>query len=214
MTHSIKFLFILLIFLGGLYFYIYYSGSSKLLEGLRTMNGELRCPNLLIQKGTKYYLYNSNLAQVPGVNPVEFNDLAEYTQFLEWQRGAGIRCPVLYVQNTYDAQGERVYKVRPSVTELEGGLPPTTPVPLPLKFTKLVDATRADKPYNQGAYPAFDQTSYYVGAVTPLDQIENSNYNMLFSDNAMDPNWGGPKYTQALVDSGYYKENEVSINVP
>lgn len=214
MSYSIKLLFVALIFLGGLYFYIYYSENPKLLEGLRTMNGELRCPNLLIQKGTKYYLYNSNLAQVPGVNPVEFNDLAEYTQFLEWQRGAGIRCPVLYVQNTYDAQGERVYKVRPSVTELEGGLPPTTPVPLPLKFTKLVDATRADQPYNQGGYPAFDQSSYYVGAVTPLDQIENSNYNMLFSDNPMDPNWGGPKYTQALVDAGYYKGNEVSINVP
>ena len=71
----------------------------------------------------------------------EFNDLEEYTEFLEWQRGAGIRCPVLYVQNTYDAQGNRVYKVRPSVTELEGGLPPTTTVPLPLKFTPLVDAT-------------------------------------------------------------------------
>lgn len=212
--NTVKILFIILIFLGGLYFYIYYSGNPKLLEGLRTINGELRCPNLLIQKGTKYYLYNSNLAQVPGVNPIEFNDLAEYTQFLEWQRGAGIRCPVLYVQNTYDAQGERVYKVRPSVTELEGGLPPTTPVPLPLKFTKLVDATRADKPYNQGSYPGFDQSSYYVGAVTPLDQIENSNYNMLFSDNAMDPNWGGPEYTQALVESGYYKDNEVSINVP
>lgn len=214
MSYPIKYLFIVFIFLGGLYFYIYYAGNPKLLEGLRTMNGELRCPNLLIQKGTKYYLYNSNLAQVPGVNPIQFNDLAEYTQFLEWQRGAGIRCPVLYVQNTYDAQGERVYKVRPSVTEMEGGLPPTTPVPLPLKFTKLVDATRADKPYNQGSYPAFDQSSYYVGAVTPLDQIETSNYNMLFSDNAMDPNWGGPKYTQALVDAGYYKDNEVSINVP
>ena len=130
MYYSIlKIIFIAFTFLAGLYFYIYYSGNSKLLEGLTTMNGELRCPNLLIQKGAKYYLYNSNLAQVPGVNPIEFNDLEEYTEFLEWQRGAGIRCPVLYVQNTYDAQGNRVYKVRPSVTELEGGLPPTTPVP-------------------------------------------------------------------------------------
>jgi hypothetical protein len=185
-----------------------------MLEGLTTINGEMRCPNLLIQKGTKYYLYNSNLAQVPGVNPIEFNDLEEYTEFLEWQRGAGIRCPVLYVQNTYDAQGNRVYKVRPSVTELEGGLPPTTTVPLPLKFTPLVDATQADGPYNQGGYPAFDQSSYYVGAITPLDQIKNSNYNMLYSDNAMDPNWGGPEYTQALTDAGYYKDNEVNIYVP
>ena len=210
---TLKIIFIIVVFLGGLYFYIKYTKNPKMLEGLTTINGELRCPNLLIQKGSKYYLYNSNIAQVPGVNPIEFNNLEEYTEFLEWQRGAGIRCPVLYVQNSYDAQGDRVYKVRPSVTELQGGLPPTTPVSLPLKFTDLVDATRADAPYNKGGYPAFDQSSYYVGAITPLDMIKNSDANMLYSDNAMDPNWGGSGYTQALVDKGYYKGNEVSIAI-
>jgi hypothetical protein len=214
MTNSVfTYLIIIIMFLGGLLFYIYYPNHPKMLEQLTTMDGELRCPNLLIQKGAKYYLYNSNIVQVPGVNPVEFNNLEEYTEFLEWQRGAGIRCPVLYVQNTYDAQGNRVYKVRPSVTELEGGLPPTTPVPLPLKFTPLVDATRSDAPYNQNGYPAFDQSSYYVGSITPLDQIKNSNYNMLYSDNPMDPNWGGIEYTQSLVDSGYYAGNEVNIAI-
>jgi len=203
---------IVITILGGI-FYMRYGGNPKL-EGLTNMNDDLRCPNLLIQKGPKYYLYNSKLVQVPGVNPIEFNNLEEYTEFLEWQRGAGIRCPVLYVQNTYDAQGERVYKVRPSVTELEGGLPPTTTVPLPLKFEKLVDATRNDFPYNKNGYPAFDQSSYYVGSITPLDQIKNSDYNLLYSDNPMDPNWGGSDYTQALVDSGYYKANEVNIYVP
>jgi hypothetical protein len=210
---TLKIIFIIVVFLGGLYFYIKYTKNPKMLEGLTTINGELRCPNLLIQKGSKYYLYNSNIAQVPGVNPIEFNNLEEYTEFLEWQRGAGIRCPVLYVQNSYDAQGDRVYKVRPSVTELQGGLPPTTPVSLPLKFTDLVDATRADAPYNKGGYPAFDQSSYYVGAITPLDMIKNSDANMLYSDNAMDPNWGGSGYTQALVDKGYYKDNEVNIAI-
>jgi len=29
----------------------------------------------------------------------------------------------------------------------------------------------------------------------------------------MDPNWGGQKYTQSLIDSGFYSENEVSIRV-
>lgn len=202
MSYSVlKISFMLTLFLGGLYFYIRYAKNPYMLEGLTTINGELRCPNILIQKGPKFYLYNSNIASVPGVNPIEFNNLEEYTEFLEWQRGAGIRCPVLYVQNTYDIQGDRVYKVRPSVTELEGGLPPTTPVPLPLKFAESVD-------------PTFDQSNYYVGSISPIDMIENSNHNMLYSDNPMDPNWGGQKYTQALVDSGYYKGNEVSINVP
>jgi hypothetical protein len=198
-----KYIVITFIFLMGLYFYIYYGSNSKLLEGFKS---ELRCPNLLIQKGSKYYLYNSKIAQVPGVNPIEFNNLAEYTQFLDWQRGAGIRCPVLYVQNTYDAQGKRVYKVRPSVTELQGGLPPTQTVSPPLRYTPLIDATRNDPPYNQGSFPAHDQTSFYVGSLTPLDAIKTSHEHMLYSDNAMDPNWGGPEYTMALVETGYYKK--------
>lgn len=204
-----------MIFLAGLYFYVSYAGKTKLLEGLTTNNGELRCPNLLIQKGVKYYLYNSNIAEVPGVNPIEFNNLEEYSEFLEWQRGAGIRCPVLYVQNTYNTQGERVYTIRPSVSELQGGLPPTMPVNLPLRFeTPLVDAGQSDQPYNKNSYPSFDQTSYYVGAITPLDMIKNSQANMLYSDIATDPNWGGAEYTEALVEKGYYKDNEVKIFIP
>lgn len=202
-------IFMLFTFLSGLYFYIRYAMNYTIIEGLTTVNGALRCPNLLIQKGIKYFLYNSNIAQVPGVNPIEFNNLEEYTEFLEWQRSSGIRCPVLYLQNTYDSQGNRVYKIRPSVTELEGGLPSTTEVPIPLKLTPLVDATRNDAPYNQNGYPSFDQSSYYVGSITPLDQIKNSDHNMLYSDNPMDPNWGGPEYTQDLVESGYYKDNSV-----
>jgi hypothetical protein len=34
---------------------------------------------------------------------------------------------------------------------------------------------------------------------------------MLYSDNAMDPNWGGPEYTQSLTDD---LTNEVNIYVP
>ena len=213
--NSLKISIIIVIFLGGLYFYTQYSQTNKsyMLEGLTTMNGELRCPNILIQKGAKFYLYNSEIAEVPGVNPIMFNNLEEYTEFLEWQRGAGIRCPVLYVQNTYDVQGNRVFKVRPSVSELQGGLPPTVPVPLPLKFTPLVDATRNDYPYNNNSFPGFDQSSYYVGSTTPLDAMKHSEANMLYSDNAMDPNWGGADYTQALVDTGYYKDKEDSNKV-
>jgi hypothetical protein len=203
----ITYIFIIIVFLSGLYFYITYGNNRINLESLTNMSGQVqnRCPNILIQKDSKYYLYNSNIAKVPGVNPIEFNNLEDYVEFLEWQRSAGIRCPVLYLQNTYDAQGNPVYKARPSVTELQGGLPPTTPVPLPLKFTQLVDAGRDDPPYNKNSYPSFDESSYYVGAITPLDMIKHSEENMLYSDNPMDPNWGGQTYTQALVDAGYYK---------
>ena len=232
----------IIVFLIGMYFYAKCS-DPKYFEGLtnNTTSGP-RCPNLLIQKGSRFYLYNSKLAQVPGVNPVEFDNLEDYTEFLDWQRSQGIRCPVLYLQNSYDAQGNPVYKIRPSVSEPQGGLPPsidastgqsTMPsgigssfgdmiteqaddvnVALPPNPTLLVDATRNDPPYNKNSYPAFDQTSYYVGTTTPLDQMNVKEENMLYSPNPMDKNWGGAAYTQSLVDQGYYDANQVSIYIP
>jgi hypothetical protein len=203
---NIKFAIIFFIFLAGLYFYLYYSNNPKMLESLTTMNGELRCPNVLIQKDAKYYLYNSNIAEVPGVNPIMFNNLEEYTEFLEWQRGAGIRCPVLYLQNTYDAQGNRVYKARPSVSEMQGGLPPMVPVPPPLRMQALEDTTYGQLPT--------DTKALYTGEMSPADAVKMSNEHMLFSDNPMDPNWGGKEYTQSLVDTGFYRENEVNMGHP
>jgi hypothetical protein len=227
----LSFLFIL-VFLIGLYFYAKCSDPNYL-EGLTNKNNNsntgIRCPNLLIQKGARFYLYNSKVAKVPGVNPVEFDNLEDYTEFLDWQRSQGIRCPVLYLQESYDAQGNPVYKVRPSVSEPQAGLPPsiasstgdiiqesTMGDPNALAYpnpTLLVDATRNDPPYNKNSYPAHDQTSYYIGTTTPLDAMDLSQEKSGVSPNPMDPNWGGSEYTQNLVDKGYYKENEVSLYV-
>ena len=226
----LTFLFIIVFFI-GLYFYAKCSDPNYL-EGLtnNTSNG-VRCPNLLIQKGSRFYLYNSKVAQVPGVNPVEFENLEDYTEFLDWQRSQGIRCPVLYLQETFDAQGNPVYKVRPSVSEPQAGLPPSIASstgniinetsslgdPNALAYpnpTLLVDATRNDPPYNKNSYPAHDQTSYYVGTTTPLDVMDMAQEKSNVSPNPMDPNWGGSEYTQTLVDKGYYKENEVQLYIP
>jgi hypothetical protein len=210
MDKNIKIIIFFILFLGGLYFYVNYNNTK---EGLTTLNGENRCPNLLIQKGVKFFLYNSNIAEVPGVNPIEFNNLEEYIEFLEWQRGAGIICPVLYLQNTYDAQGNRVYKVRPSVTEQQGGLPPVVPVPLPTKFINV---------NNDPVYPGnleFNQAPYFTQTVIPSsnnseNKITNNNNNLLYSPDAMDPNWGGADYTEALVNKGYYSGDNVQIFIP
>jgi len=200
-------LLIIVVFLAGIYY------CSKSREGFSTSVDLNRCPNILIQKDSKIYLYNSKIAKVPGVNPIEFNNLEDYTEFLDWQRSQGIRCPVLYLQLTYDAQGNPVYKVRPSPNDLQGGLPPNAPYLKPPNPTLLVDATQTDRPYNINSYPAFDNTSQYVGATTPLDLMDSSQQSQGISPNAMDPNWGGADYTQSLVDQGYYAENEVSIRV-
>ena len=229
---SLTFLFIL-VFLIGLYFYAK-CADPKYFEGLTNNTSTPRCPDLLIQKGSKFFLYNSKVAQVPGVNPIEFENLEDYTEFLDWQRSQGVRCPVLYLQESYDAQGTRVYKARPSVSEPQAGLPPsashvgttsqfqpnTEPSLEPIgdaaypNPTLLVDATRNDQPYNKNSYPAYDQSDYYVGTTTPLDGMDIQKEKAKVSDNPMDPNWGGSNYTQNLVDKGYYANNNVSIYIP
>ena len=225
----------IIVFMIGIYFYARCS-DPKYAEGYTNQNTKPRCPNLLIQKGSRFYLYNSKLAQVPGVNPIEFDNLEDYTEFLDWQRSQGIRCPVLYLQSTYDAQGNPVYKVRPSVSEPQAGLPPSAAAPMGIASssgetimesslgtpdalaypnpTLLVDATRNDPPYNKGGYPAHDQTDYYVGTTTPLDMMDVQQEQLVVSPNPMDPNWGGADYTQSLVDRGYYSQNEVQIAIP
>lgn len=191
-TYAIPIL-IIVAFLSGLYFCVKYS-SPKSLEGLTNMS-QPRCPNILVQKGLKYYLHNSKIAKVPGVNPIEFANLEEYVEFLDWQRSQGIRCPVLYLQHTYDAQGDAVYKVRPGVTEMQGGLPPTS--------------TTAKNASNQLPMSSLQNPNPTL-LVADMNQDQE---NLLHNPDPMSDNWGGADYTQKLVDTGYYKGNEVSILV-
>lgn len=193
---------LVVVFLSGLYFYTK-SGSR---DGLTNMD-EPRCPNILVQKGINYYLYNSKIAKVPGVNPIEFANLEDYVEFIDWQHSQGIRCPVLYVQYSYDAQGNPVYKVRPSINDLQGGLPPAGTLannpnananptlnqtenylhPTP---SLLVDASHDDKPYNINSVPSRDESTYYVGKTTPLDTMNQTQENLLHSADPMLDNWG------------------------
>ena len=137
------------------------------------------------------------------------------------------------MQETYDAQGNRVYKSRPSVSEPQAGLPPSAAAPIGIASqvppimetslepvgeeaypnpTLLVDATRNDPPYNQNSYPAYDPTDYYIGTTTPLDKMSPTSKGQVSPD-PMNPNWGGAAYTQSLVDKGYYKENEIKLEI-
>ena len=209
-------LFTVVVFILGLYFVVNYSVSA---EGF-VSNQPQRCPNILIQKGTEIYLYNSKVAKVPGVNPIKFNNLEDYVEFTKWQRSQGIVCPVLYLQQTNDAQGKNIYKIRPSPVDLQGGLPPmidTTVGPGKNRLqpiTKLMDSNRNDPPFNTNSYPGFDATGFNMGDVTPLDALNFIQQDSGMSPNPMDPNWGGPKFTQHLIDSGYYEGDQVSLYIP
>lgn len=92
-----KYIMIAVLFLMGAYFVLNYS-SADFKEALtmpKNTNSNKNCPNILVQKGSKIYLYNSSKQMVPGVNPVTFNNLEEYVQFTKWQRSVGFMCPVL-----------------------------------------------------------------------------------------------------------------------
>jgi hypothetical protein len=74
----------------------------------------------------------------------------------------------------------------------------------------IVDSSRDNAPYNQGQYPGFDPNGEDIGKYTELDKIHDSTKKEgPFSDNPMDPNWGGVLYTRQQVMSGKYNDNQV-----
>jgi hypothetical protein len=204
-------IFLLLSFASGIYFCATHQmpirkegfDSNKDLSGPTEMN----CPDMLIKSGNTLLLFNSKLPQSPGVNPLPFYNLDEYINYLEIQRKKGIHCPVLFVQQENNTQGQTVFRVRPDVFETQGGLPTQSYSDNPVKIT---DASREHGPWNANQYSGFDPTGQYVGQYTTLDALHDSTYKAQnLSENPMDTNWGGVLYTKQAVDSGKYKENEV-----
>jgi hypothetical protein len=179
-------IFILIVFLSGLYVSLTYS-SKTVQEGFKP-----RCPNVLIQNGNEILLKNTNLADIPGVNPIVFHNLEEYTEFVDWQRSQGIECPLLYLQKTYTTQNDPVYKIKP----------------MPKHLT---DASRDDSPYNKNSYPGVDKENQNIGDYTMLDKYHEIGETQLQSADAMDPNWGGVKYTSDAIKAGKYKGDEVHM---
>ena len=220
------------------------------------------CPTLLIKRGNKIMLFNKNMPETPGENPIFFDNLDQYIKYAKIQKDVYKQnCPVLFLQEEVNAQGENVYRLRKTegtTTNVDplmlGSLtdyfknqtnvmpkfaPPVGPqafnqvqpnMQLPLsnigvnntmmptleqtqqpQMVQYEDASRDNKPYNQGFF-AFDPTNQYVGRYTVIDQIHDSTKTQNpdgLSDNPMDPNWGGAVFTNKQVMSGKYKGNEV-----
>jgi hypothetical protein len=177
-------IFIIIIFLSGLYVTLTYS-SATIQEGFKP-----RCPNILVQSGDEILLKNTNLADIPGVNPIIFHNLEEYTEFVDWQHSQGIQCPILFLQKTYSTQNEPIYKIKPIPKHLS-------------------DASRNDPPYNKNSYPGMDPTNQDIGNYTMLDKYGEVGEEQPQSANAMDPNWGGVKYTVQQIKAGVYKDDEI-----
>jgi hypothetical protein len=174
---------LLLVFVTGIYVVMTFPSCGCKKEGFESRE----CPDLLVQKNDRLLLYFTN------------------------QRKKGNDCPVLFLRQENDTQGNDVYRMRPSPFQLQGGLPSTSEIlPKDHEIVKYLDANRDNGPYNQNNYPGFDPTNMFVGVYTDLDKVHDSTQIDKKSDNAMDANWGGVKHTNSVVESGKYDENKVT----
>lgn len=200
----------------GLYYYV---NSYKYYETMENAGSNKRCPNMLIEKDGAYYLYNSNLAVVPGVNPIQFNNLEDYSEFIEWQNSQNIHCPVLYLQYSTDTQNNELIQVKPSIFENQGGLPSIERDPLTkdsekyIEENKILDATLDNsKEFNKNSYQGIDVQNQDIGLDNPIDKMFYSTETK--SVNPMDPNWGGKQYTEKAVENCEFKDRYVYKHPP
>jgi hypothetical protein len=220
MVINYKILAIIFVFLLGLY---YYTNSSNLSNNSLDLSvpksSNDKCPNMLIEKDGKILLFNSNAAIVPDVNPVQFNSLEEYAEFIDLQKSQNINCPVLFLQYTTDTQNNDLLQIKQSIFENEGGLPINksetlhgTLSPDYFEKNKMLDATLDSTPnsninFNAGMYSGFDQYNQNIGVDTPLDFLYTEK--TAESRNPMDANWGGKEHTKTALIGGDYEGRQV-----
>ena len=166
---------------------------------------------MLIEKDGKYHLFNSNKKIESGVNPITFNNLEDYTKFIEWQNNKNISCPILYLQYSTDAQNNELIQVKSSIFENEGGLPSKIKNFLKQDNSdenQILDATKDNNGvFNTNMFNGFDSQNQDIGLDTPLDKIFHQPGNK--SVNPMDPHWGGKNYTLDAVNRGDFEERYV-----
>lgn len=195
-------LFSLVVFFLGLY--VYCTGKFEIIdENLENRKKVApKCGNVLVKRGEHIYLYNTT--DRSDAMPVHFNNLDEYIEYVKQQREQGLNCPILFLQEESDVQGNDVYRVRPSPFDLQGGMQPINSV------NEVVDASRISKKYNKNLYPGFDPYGYDIGTYNELDAIHDSTGKSGLSDSPMDTNWGGIEHTQQQIDMGKYENRQVT----
>ena len=166
--NKIKLIIILSMFLLGLYFVSTTKpGLFKIKETFKGNN----CPNVLIKKGKELHLVNTRKATVPGVNPIIFKSLEEYAKYVEWSQKVGLKCPILYYEETYNTQNQKGLRLLDDPLNPSAGLSSNLPI-RKAPTMDLIDANRDDPPYNQNNYAGIDPQDQYIGVKTPLDNIK------------------------------------------
>tara|TARA_Y100000768_G_C23975689_1_gene682935 strand:- start:1926 stop:2618 length:693 start_codon:yes stop_codon:yes gene_type:complete len=183
-------------------------------------NNNNKCPDMLIERDGKIFLYNSKLKIKQNENPLEFKNIDEYKSYIENSKN---KCPVLFLQYTTDTQNNELIQIKSSIFKNDGGLPPVktnhsknnnTNKKLDEYYekNKMLDATldstpNSDIKFNTNMYSGFDELNQNIGLDTPLDKMFNEKSKK--SRNPMDPHWGGKNFTKDAVLNGDYKDREI-----
>ena len=180
------------------------------IEGM-SMNRD--CPNMLIRKGKELHLVYSNKPEVPGVNPVKFENLEEYVEFVEFQKKSGKgTCPILYLQETETADGGKGLRVLDDPIDPAAGLRSVGPPKLINPDPVYIPDARADQSvYNKNMFTGLDPNEQNVGVKTPMDNIVDGGAQ---SANPMDRNWGGHAMTNKALKTGRFsgRTRESTVN--
>ena len=195
--------FCIIIFLIGLH--VYANGYIRLdklnLEGMQNRSRlQPDCENVLVKRGEKIYLYSTN--DNSDSLPIHFNNLDEYIEYVKSQRSQNIKCPILFLQEESDVQGNTFYKNKPSPHDL---------TKRDLEYVQpIIDSSRTSKTFNKNQFPGFDPYGQDIGVYNKMDEIHDSTAKSSISDNPMDSNWGGVEHTTKQVESGKYDKRMVT----
>ncbi len=191
---------IITMFLIGLYFTATVK-HSDLVEGFTdgaNQDSKKGCYDLLVKKDGRFYLYNSKVSYVPGVNPIVFNGLAEYGQYMEWEKKHGIKCPILMVEHMIDSQNESKYNLMPKALSDPGEM----------KMFNGLNAASSSQPLNKPIdNPKIQKFNEVINEYLS-DSTIDGNTTLGKSANAMDSNWGGTDYARKMVDNGHFTDHD------
>lgn len=226
---SVKIFAMTLMFIIGLVFTLTYR-HNDLVEGFSFND---KCPNLLIKKGKELHLVNTKKAMIPGVNPIKFDSLEDYAQFVEYQQYMNVQCPVLFYQETYDAQNNKGFRLMNDPLNPKGGLPSqiskeynvtNTNIPNPetnmnheltppeyigeAGMTKPpTDASRDKPPFNVKNHQGADHDDQNIGIQTLIDKMD-------MVTNPMSRYWQGDAATEQAIKRGDFVGRTRSLNNP
>jgi hypothetical protein len=210
------------------------SGAKSPGNSLAKSTPDASCPNLLVKKGNQLLLYNKNAPEQFGVNPKIFNDMDEYIYYVKSERSnTGVDCPILYLQQESNAQGEDVFRIRAGPFDLDSGMPATIGysdgVPIkaaPLPSQTLAPIVRTTFPNTTGSMPTTfqsNQSSNSSGVITNGDASNVMKTGTFFNNAGItsDNGFGPVAFNQTNVPSignpvpsSLQNPNQLSIPVP